>query len=178
METESDDSGSAPREKIASVVENRITGTTVHGLIGASVVLLPQLANIPTAVISGLFLYLGRKMCSGNEFLYRTRLILTDPALYPPESYLKKVTATTANMFTLLQASCLAGLLLLKNHPATALCFPSMIAVLVCIRYYLAPLMFSNEALAALDENIEDDFESSGEIMEDAAGLSPLKLEE
>jgi len=166
--------GTGPREIITSVRETRVTGFTVHAMIGASVLLLPVLKGVPNVVISGLFLYLGRKMMTGNEFLYRLRLIVTDPQLYPPESYLKKVTPTTANLFTLLQLACLAGLWILRSNKQTALFFPGMIAVLMAVRSFLAPRLFSETALEALDESTTDAIEEGDGIMEDAAGYSPL----
>lgn len=49
-------------EEIESVCETRATGFCVHALVLASLALLPQLAKIPMAVVSGIFLYLGRKV--------------------------------------------------------------------------------------------------------------------
>lgn len=54
-------SGGKP-EEIKSVYETRATGFSVHALVLASLALLPQLAKIPMPVVSGIFLYLGRKV--------------------------------------------------------------------------------------------------------------------
>lgn len=50
-------------ETIESIHETRLTGFCVHALVLGSLALLPQLAKIPMAVVSGIFLYLGRKVC-------------------------------------------------------------------------------------------------------------------
>lgn len=42
--------------------ETRTTGFCVHALVLGSLALLPQLGKIPMAVVSGIFLYLGRKV--------------------------------------------------------------------------------------------------------------------
>lgn len=49
-------------EEIASIFETRATGFCVHALVLGSLALLPQLGKIPMAVVSGIFLYLGRKV--------------------------------------------------------------------------------------------------------------------
>ncbi|CAN0476201.1 unnamed protein product, partial [Scytosiphon promiscuus] len=52
-------------ETIESIHETRLTGFCVHVLVLGSLALLPQLAKIPMAVVSGIFLYLGRKVRVG-----------------------------------------------------------------------------------------------------------------
>ncbi|CAM9912680.1 unnamed protein product, partial [Ectocarpus sp. 6 AP-2014] len=49
-------------ETIESMHETRLTGFCVHALVLGSLALLPQLGKIPMAVVSGIFLYLGRKV--------------------------------------------------------------------------------------------------------------------
>ncbi|CAM9579922.1 unnamed protein product, partial [Discosporangium mesarthrocarpum] len=49
-------------EEIDSVYETRVTGLSIHALVLASLGLLPLLRGIPMAVVSGIFLYLGRKV--------------------------------------------------------------------------------------------------------------------
>ncbi|CAN0474100.1 unnamed protein product, partial [Ectocarpus sp. 12 AP-2014] len=49
-------------ETIESIHETRLTGFCVHALVLGSLALLPQLGKIPMAVVSGIFLYLGRKV--------------------------------------------------------------------------------------------------------------------
>lgn len=56
----------ARSETIESIHETRLTGFCVHALVLGSLALLPQLAKIPMAVVSGIFLYLGRKVCRGT----------------------------------------------------------------------------------------------------------------
>lgn len=72
-------------ETIESIHETRLTGFCVHALVLGSLALLPQLAKIPMAVVSGIFLYLGRKVWC-DECARRTAkdaiLLLTLPS--PP----------------------------------------------------------------------------------------------
>ena len=71
-------------EEIESIFETRATGFCVHALVLGSLALLPQLGKIPMAVVSGIFLYLGRKV--GLFFVRRFFLgvFLLGWALFPP----------------------------------------------------------------------------------------------
>lgn len=139
------------RVQIKSVVESRVTGFAIHALIGASLFFLPLLRRIPLAVICGLFLFLGRNMMTGNQFLQRIKLLFLDPEMAPPSSPIKKVSPREVHGFTALQLVCLAALWALKVNPKTSLFFPSVIASLLAIRSLLARRLFSERALDVLD---------------------------
>ncbi|KAK1870059.1 hypothetical protein I4F81_012522 [Pyropia yezoensis] len=148
------------RIQIKSVVESRMTGFAIHALIGASLFFLPLLRRIPLAVICGLFLFLGRNMMTGNQFLQRVKLLFLDPDMAPPSSPIKKVSPREVHGFTALQLVCLAALWALKVNPKTSLFFPSVIASLLAIRSLLARRLFSERALDVLDGELgvdEDD---------------------
>jgi HCO3- transporter family len=140
-------------ERIVSVQENRVTGFAIHTLILASVFLLPVLQRIPMAVITGLFLYLGTNLIGGNAFLARIPVLFMDPKRYPssvPTSHPARVT----NAFTLLQLSCLGMLWALKLHPRYSIAFPMIIGLLMFIRSFVAPHLFSPAVLDALDGDV------------------------
>ena len=69
---------SEPEIEITSIVETRLSGFVLHAMILGSVTLLPLLGSIPMPVIYGIFLYLGRKVLTGNEFVLR--LVQVKPA--------------------------------------------------------------------------------------------------
>lgn len=54
--------GGRRSEVIESVHETRVTGLCTHMLVLGSLAFLPQLGKLPMAVVSGIFLYLGRKV--------------------------------------------------------------------------------------------------------------------
>jgi len=139
------------RTQITSVVESRVTGFAIHALIGASLFFLPLLRRIPLAVICGLFLFLGRNMMTGNQFLQRIKLLFLDPELAPASSPIRQVAPKEVHGFTALQLVCLAALWALKINPKTSLFFPSVIASLLAIRSLLARRLFSERALSVLD---------------------------
>ena len=62
-------------ETVDSVIETRVTGFGVHAAILASALFLPQLSCVPLPVVAGVFLYLGRKVMSGNQFLRRCKQV-------------------------------------------------------------------------------------------------------
>ena len=69
----------------------------------------------------------------------------------------------------------LALLLLIKATPKMSLFFPLMILVLILVRQTIAPLLFSEEALQALDEGetvraVEDDAVMD-EAVSDSSGV-------
>lgn len=135
--------------QILHVRENRITGVSIHFLIGMSLLLLPALHYIPLAVLFGLFLYMGVVSMRGNQFFQRIGLWLTDPALYPSTHYVRRVSKKTLHLFTFIQFACLVVLWIIKSSAAGIL-FPLFIALLVPFRYTLGYL-FSEKDLAVLD---------------------------
>ncbi|MCH7988859.1 MAG: PTS sugar transporter subunit IIA, partial [Planctomycetes bacterium] len=103
------------RDRVIHVRENRLTGLTIHLLIGLSLLMLPLLKTIPMAVLYGLFLFMGVVSMSGNQFFERLSLWLKDPALYPVTHYIRRVPRWTIHAFTLLQVACLGVLWFVKS---------------------------------------------------------------
>ena len=147
------------RDRVIHVRENRVTGLTIHLLIGASLLLLPMLKTIPMAVLYGVFLYMGVVSMAGNSFFERVSLWVKDPALYPVTHCIRRVPLKVIHAFTLLQVVCLGVLWFVKNSTAGIL-FPVFIAALVPIRL-LAGRFFAPEYLAALDAQEEPEEEET-----------------
>ena len=157
------DDGGQLREEIVSVRENRISPLLVHLLIGASLLFLPLVAQIPMSVLFGLFLFMGFATLAGNEFFERVRMWAMDPRLYPKSHhFMGKVPMKVVHAFTAVQVACLAALWILKSS-ALGLLFPVLIALLVPIRRAL-PRFFEPEHLRALDE------EEDAEVFEETGG--------
>jgi hypothetical protein len=144
-------------EHIISVTENRLTPLVVHLLIGGSLLFLGLLREIPMSVVFGLFLFMGIASLRGNQFVDRLKLWVTDPTLYPPTHYVRRVSRTVLHSFTLIQVACLSALWFVKESPYGVL-FPLCIAMLVPIRRGLGRV-FSQKDLAFLDadENPEEE---------------------
>jgi mannitol/fructose-specific phosphotransferase system IIA component (Ntr-type) len=147
------------RDRVIFVRENRLTGLSIHLLIGLSLLLLPLLKTIPLAVLYGLFLFMGVVSMSGNQFFERLSLWLKDPDLYPVTHYIRRVPNWTIHAFTMLQLVCLAVLWIVKSS-ALGILFPIFIAILVPVRM-LAGKFFAPEHLSALDAEEEPEDEAT-----------------
>lgn len=139
----------AAHERTVGVIETRVTGLSVHLLIGGSLLLLPLLAQVPMSVLFGLFLFMGVASLRGNQFWERLQLLITDPRMYPPTSFIRAVPTPQIHKYTAIQASSLAVLWFVKASPAGIL-FPLFIALLVPVRMGMSWL-FKPEHLALLD---------------------------
>ena len=147
------------RDRVIHVRENRVTGLTIHLLIGLSLLLLPLLKTIPMAVLYGLFLFMGVVSMSGNQFFERLSLWLKDPSLYPVTHYIRRVPRWTIHAFTLIQLACLGVLWFVKSS-GIGILFPVFIALLVPVRL-LAGRFFTTEHMAALDAEEEPEEEET-----------------
>ncbi len=149
-------------EHIISVQENRLTPLVVHALIGGSLLFLGLLRAIPMSVVFGLFLFMGIASLRGNQFIDRLKLWVTDPDLYPPTHYVRRVSRTVLHTFTLIQVGCLIFLWTVKESSFGVL-FPICIALLVPIRRGLDRI-FSQRDLAFLDADEEPEEEQYREM--------------
>ena len=136
-------------DRIINVRENRITGLSIHILIGVSLLALPLLKNIPMAVLYGLFLYMGIVSMAGNQFFERLNLWPMDSSLYPSNHYTRRVPIWTIHKFTAIQLACLALLWIIRVS-AVGIIFPLAIAGLVPLRFAL-DRYFRQEDLELLD---------------------------
>lgn len=153
--------GDGERARITHVIENRVSPFVVHALIGVALLLTGLLREIPMPVLYGLFLYMGITSIRGNQFFERLRLWLTDPALFPPIHYVRRVPTGVIHKFTIVQAACLLLLWIVKSS-AIGILFPLFIALLVPVRAMLARFI-APDHLAALDaeevpSDVEDEF--------------------
>ena len=139
-----------------------MTGLTIHILVGLSLLLLPLLAEIPLAVLYGLFLFMGFGSMTGNQFFERLSLWLKDPSLYPSTHYIRRVPRKTIHFYTVLQLACLAALWFVKSssNSSIGILFPLFIALLVPVRLLMGRI-FSSEDLAALDAEEEPEDEET-----------------
>lgn len=139
------------REHIVHVRENRVTGLSIHLLVGASLLLLPYLKLIPMAVLYGIFLFMGVVSMKGNQFFERIALWPMDSSLYPAAHYIRRVKLWIIHVFTLIQGLCLGVLWMVKTGPPlVAIFFPLFIALLVPVRFLLGRF-FTASDLAHLD---------------------------
>ena len=137
------------QDRIIYVHENRISGMSIHILMGLSLLLLPWLKVVPMAVLYGLFLFMGIVSMKGNQFLERLSLWPMDRMLYPATHYIRRVPNSTIHKYTFLQFVCLVVLWIVKSS-AVAILFPLLIVLLVPVRW-IAGRFFATQDLAILD---------------------------
>lgn len=142
--------------KLKSTIEQRITGLSIHSLIGACVLFdKPRavLTQIPTPVLMGLFMFLGTSALPGNEMWERIKELFMDSKIAPKARWSavpKKVTM----LFTAIQIACLGAMVYVKESPIGVL-FPVIIALLAPLRFGLEKFgVISKENMDILD--VED----------------------
>ena len=79
---------------VKDVVETRLTGFTVHALVLASLGFAPVLAEVPLAVVWGVFLFLGFKVMAGNQFLGRVGSLFIDTGMLNPTSETERASSS------------------------------------------------------------------------------------
>ncbi len=146
-------------DTVVYVCENRVTGVLVGVFTGVSLFAFPWAAqhgiHIPTAVLLGLFLYMGINSLGGNQLWERVKLLAMEPAHYPKTHYVRRVRIGRIHVFTGIQLIGLTVLWVVKAS-AAALLFPLFIALLVPLRMMLGRF-FSPDELEALDSAEEPD---------------------
>uniref|UniRef100_A0A7S1FU71 Bicarbonate transporter-like transmembrane domain-containing protein n=1 Tax=Corethron hystrix TaxID=216773 RepID=A0A7S1FU71_9STRA len=139
-------------EELDSVIETRATGFFTHAAVASSIFLLPLLSRIPIPVVSGVFLFLGRKMMTGNTFCQRIREAFVERRRLPKEHPVQVLGKKKMNVYTFLQVLCLWGLWEFKQHAISAIFFPSVIGVLMFIRAKVLVKFFSDKDFEILDD--------------------------
>ncbi|XP_077020291.1 band 3 anion transport protein isoform X1 [Tamandua tetradactyla] len=140
--------------QIQEVKEQRISGLLVSVLVGLSILMEPILARIPTAVLFGIFLYMGVTSLSGIQLFDRILLLFKPPKYHPDVPYVKRVRTWRMHLFTGIQLICLAVLWAVKITKAS-LTLPFILILTVPLRRFLLPLIFQSLELQCLDA--EDD---------------------
>lgn len=140
------------RMVVEKVVETRATGFVIHAMLAATIHLLPLLTFLPIPVVSGVFLYLGRKLMTGNTFLKRILQSCAESNRLPKDHPINVLGRKKMNVFTFVQVLCLAGLWAFKQNSSTAIFFPGMIGLLMAIRTWILPRFFLEKELEALGD--------------------------
>lgn len=141
--------------KLKSTIEQRITGLSIHSLIGACVLFdKPRavLTQIPTPVLMGLFMFLGTSALPGNEMWERIKELFKDSNIAPKERW-AAVPRKVTMLFTAIQIACLGAMVYVKESPIGVL-FPVVIALLAPLRFALEKTgVIKKEDMDILDED-------------------------
>jgi hypothetical protein len=138
--------------EIVGVTETRVTGFAVHALITATLGLLPVLGYVPIPVVAGVFLFLGRKLMTGNSFLQRVRDTFVQKTRLPTDHPILSIGRKKTTLFTITQVLCLFGLWTFKQNSSTAIFFPGVIGLLIFFRAFILPYFFTEGELVSLGD--------------------------
>nr|XP_045585973.1 band 3 anion transport protein-like [Procambarus clarkii] len=147
--------------QVEGVREQRVSSLVVSILVGLAVLLSDSLNLVPKAVLFGVFLYMGIASTAGIHFLERTVLMFMPVKYHPDAPFVKKVRTVKMHIFTTVQLIMLGVLLLVLKSPV-ALVLPFVLSLLVPLRLYILPIIFTKSELSALDgtdANTTDDHE-------------------
>jgi hypothetical protein len=147
------------KEKVLGVLENRLSGLTIHVLVASSLLVLPMLNAIPLPVLFGLFLFMGVTSMGGNQLFERINLLFADPARYAPTYYLRVVPLARVHLYTFLQLICLLTLWVVKTS-IVGILFPLFIGLLIPVRFALEYL-FTPLELLLLDGEVDPESEEN-----------------
>jgi hypothetical protein len=139
--------------KVTGTIEQRLTGTSIHALIGCCVLLSKPrtlLTQIPLPVLMGLFMYLGISSLPGNEMWERVTELVKDSSITPKSRWTDTVPKNTTKIFTAVQIACLGAMFWVKESPYGVL-FPIVIAMMAPLRFGLERFI-KKEYIEILDE--------------------------
>lgn len=139
--------------KLVGVVEQRVTGVVIFGLIGLSIFATKALAYIPMPVLYAIFMYMGVTPMGELEFFQRILLFLMPKKYQPDLVFLRHVRLGRVHLFTLIQIACLILLFVLKLFKAISIVFPMMVLALIFIRFAMS-YIFTDKELSYLDDLI------------------------
>lgn len=124
---------------VSGTIEQRVTGTAIHAMIGGGVLLgAPRtlISHVPLPVLMGMFMYLGLSALPGNQMWERLLGIFKDGTVAPKQPWTDTVPRKITNLFTLVQVVCLGVMFWVKESPIGVL-FPVVIAMLAPLRFGL-----------------------------------------
>jgi hypothetical protein len=141
-------------EMINHVIETRITGFLIHASILLSLLILPILSQIPIAVISGIFIYLGRKLMKTNLFFNRINNVFQEKKYLNEKNIFNIISRKSVYKFLTIQTLMIGLIWKLKQSKNFSLFFPSCIALLMIVRVKILPRLFNEKELDLLDPDL------------------------
>ncbi|XP_028779110.1 boron transporter 4-like [Neltuma alba] len=139
------------------VNEQRVSNLVQALLVGGSVFAMPVIKKIPTSVLWGYFAYMAIDSLPGNQFWERIIFIFISPnrryRVFEGDhaSFVETVPMRAILFFTLFQFVYLLVVFGVTWIPMAGILFPLPFFVLIIIRQYLLPKLFSPKHLKELD---------------------------
>ncbi|GAA6041008.1 hypothetical protein JCM8097_000538 [Rhodosporidiobolus ruineniae] len=139
------------------VVEQRVSHFAM-GLLTLGTMsrpLLVVLGLMPRAMFAGIFLVVGWGSVEGNGIVHKTLFLLRDPKMTPSTHPLFAVRKVAILKFVAIQWL-FFGAIIAVSETIAGIAFPVIITVLIPVRYYYIPALFTPEELVALDAPTAD----------------------
>jgi hypothetical protein len=155
-ETTDENETNEPQFKMVGVLEQRVSGLLIHGLITAALIFKRDLLRlIPVSVITGLFLFLGTSSIESTDLFERTKLFISDERdIKKNTSWYSKMSLGRVKLFTSIQLALLSGMWWIKGTKFGVL-FPVLIGALAPVRVAIEKFnIFSKAELDSIDEQI------------------------
>jgi hypothetical protein len=141
--------------QITGTIENRVSGASIHALIGACVLFSKPrvlLSQVPLPVINGVFLYLGLTSLQGLELWDRIRGLFQDSSVAPKPRW-SSATKKVTTVFTVMQVACIVAMMWVLGS-SFGVAFPLIIALLPLLRLGLVKsAIIDKESMAILDDD-------------------------
>ncbi|BGP12253.1 hypothetical protein JCM10213_000054 [Rhodosporidiobolus nylandii] len=134
------------------VVEQRVSHFAM-GLLTLGTMsrpLLVVLGLMSRAMFAGIFIVVGWGSVEGNGIVHKTLFLLRDPNMTPPSHPLYNIKKSTVFKFIAIQWFFFAAIIAISETIA-GIGFPVIITILIPVRYYWVPSLFTPEELLALD---------------------------
>ncbi|EGC34570.1 hypothetical protein DICPUDRAFT_48214 [Dictyostelium purpureum] len=144
------------KEIFISVQETRASGFISHLLTFICIFLVSNVLKlIPIPVLYGVFWFLGVKALVGNQFWDRILLLITDQNLHPHSTRSRCIKQSHVHLFTLVQIICLLVFCFISFYPNPYLTifFPLFLTILIPLKNYLFPKLFSKNIINILDHH-------------------------
>jgi len=132
-----------------TVLETRFAPLLCYSLIGFSLLVPGFIRCLPEAAVDGTLIFVGLEGLVRTQLWERLMLIFSEPRMYPRNRYTEGTRITKMHMYTLIQLACWGMCWLIDR--AFGIIFPVWVALLVPIRIFVLPKIFSREELLALD---------------------------
>ncbi|UJR09022.1 hypothetical protein I4U23_013271 [Adineta vaga] len=147
----------APGEKprLIDIKDQRLTNIGVHILIGCTIFAGTIIRKIPVAALFGIFLYFGIVSIPGTQLFSRMKMIFIPTKYHPNVGYLRRVRQTKRFIYTIIQIIA-AGLLIAIKITSFAFLFPFILVLLVPLRKWCLPCVFTERELNELDGDEEE----------------------
>ncbi|GAA6047562.1 hypothetical protein JCM3770_005809 [Rhodotorula araucariae] len=112
--------------------------------------LLVVLGLMSRAMFAGVFLVVGWGSVEGNGIVHKTLFLLRDLRMTPSTHPLFNISKRSVARFIAIQYAFFAAIIAISETIA-GIGFPVIITILIPVRYYLVPRLFTPEELLALD---------------------------